>query len=275
MNKQNKCPPVVMVIGGMDPSGGAGLCADIQTLAALGCHAAPVVTALTVQDTSGVKNFQLVEADLIRDQLQAVLDDMKPVVVKTGMLGSRDIVSVVSGMLSQRPGIQIIVDPVLSSNNGERLSEHSLTDAIMELLVPIATLISPNIPETAALAGKELLDSFDIDECAAQIYDASKNCNCLITGTHADSQQVINRYYRNGRKLRQWVFQRLQGEYHGSGCTLASAIAAGIAHGLEIEQALEQAQQFVMNCLEAGFKPGHGQHIPNRLCSETDLVTGT
>lgn len=274
MNKQNICPPVVMVIGGMDPSGGAGLGADIQTLTALGCHAAPVVTAITVQDTSGVKNFQLVEADLIRAQMQAVLDDMKPAVVKTGMLGSRDIVSVVSGMLSQRPDIQIIVDPVLSSNNGESLSEYSLTEAIMELLVPIATLISPNIPEAAALAGKELLDSFDIDECAAVFYDASRDCRCLITGTHADSLQVINRYYRNGRKLRQWTFQRLQGEYHGSGCTLASAIASGIAHGLDMEQALEQAQQFVMDCLEAGFKPGNGQHIPNRLCSKTDLMTG-
>jgi hydroxymethylpyrimidine/phosphomethylpyrimidine kinase len=274
MNKRNSCPPVVMVIGGMDPSGGAGLGADIQTLAALGCHAAPVVTALTVQDTTAVKNFQLVELDLIRAQMQAVLDDMKPSVVKTGMLGSGDIVSVVSSMLSQTSDIQIIVDPVLSSNSGISLSEYSLTKAIIKLLLPIATLICPNIPETVALAGKDLLDTLDIDECAALLYDADSHCDCLITGTHADSDQVINRYYRKGRKLKDWVWQRLQYEYHGSGCTLASAIAAGIAHGLEMEQALEQAQQFVMNCLQDGFKPGNGQHIPHRLCSETDLKTG-
>lgn len=274
MKKRNYCPPVVMVIGGMDPSGGAGLGADIQTLAAMGCHAAPVVTALTVQDTTAVKRFQLVEVDLIRAQMQAVLDDMKPSVVKTGMLGSGDIVTVVSGLLSERPDIKIIVDPVLSSNSGNSLSEYSLTKAVMEFLVPIATLITPNIPEAAALAGKELLDTLDIDECAALLYDADSHCDCLITGTHADSDQVINRYYRNGTKLREWAWQRLQYEYHGSGCTLASAIASGIAHNLEMEQALEQAQQFVMNCLQAGFKPGNGQHIPDRLCPERDLITG-
>lgn len=274
MNKRNACPPVVMVIGGMDPSGGAGLGADIQTLTALGCHAAPVVTALTVQDTTAVKSFQLVEVDLIRAQMQAVLDDMNPAVVKTGMLGSGDVVSAVSGMLSQRPDIQIIVDPVLSSNSGNSLSEHSLNKAIIELLVPIATLICPNIPETAALTGKELLDTLDVDECAALLYVADSHCDCLITGTHADSDQVINRYYRKGRKTREWVLQRLQHEYHGSGCTLASAIASGVAHGLEMEQALEQAQQFVMDCLQHGFKPGNGQHLPRRLCSETDLITG-
>ena len=261
-------PPVVMVIGGMDPSGGAGLCADIQTLTSLGCHAAPVVTALTVQDTSVVKSFELVDVELIRAQMQAVLDDLSPSVIKTGMLGSRDVISVVADVLKKQPEIQLIVDPVMSSNNDDSLSEHSLSSAIKELLIPLATLISPNIPEAAALAGKDPYNPVDTDDCAALLYDSDSRCDCLITGTHAESRQVINRYYQQGGKKKEWCWERLQFEYHGSGCTLTSAIAAGVAHGLKMEQAVDQAQEYVMNCLVSGFKPGQGQHVPYRLCPD-------
>ena len=266
MNRRNPQPPVVMIIGGMDPSGGAGLCADIQTLSAMGCHAAPVTTAITVQDTSAVKYFQLVEPEIIRSQLHSVLDDMDIAVVKTGMLGSREIVAVVSEVLNKRPEIQLIVDPVISSNNNEKLSEDLLCDSLSELLIPVASLISPNIPEAAVLAGKDTKVTIDTDECAAIICSPDSKCECLITGTHAESSQVINRYYRQGRKIREWEWPRLEFDYHGSGCTLASAIAAGIARGLQMEQAVHQAQQFVIDSLKTGFKPGHGQHIPNRLC---------
>ncbi|MDB4521790.1 hydroxymethylpyrimidine/phosphomethylpyrimidine kinase [Gammaproteobacteria bacterium] len=267
MSKRKSQPPVVMAIGGMDPSGGAGLCADIQTLSAMGCHTAPVVTAITVQDTTGVKNFQLVESNQVRSQMEAVLNDMTVSVVKTGMLGNRGIVSVVFDVLSQWPGIQLVIDPVLSSNSDERLSEHSLIGSIIQQLMPIASLICPNVPEAAILAGKKYLDN-DVDECAQALNTPDNECDCLITGTHANSNQVINRYYRKGSKVRDWAWQRLQFEYHGSGCTLASAIAAGLAHGMEMEQAMDQAQQFVFNSLLAGFKPGHGQHIPYRISAD-------
>ena len=259
MNKA--APPVVMVIGGVDPSGGAGLCADIQTLSAMGCHAAPVVTAVTVQDTVEVRSFQPVEAGLVEAQMRAVLDDLSPSVVKTGMLANREIISVVSSLLGEFPEIKAIVDPVMSSNNNESLSEYSLIESLKTLLLPGATIITPNIPEARLLAGKDA----SADDCASLFCDS----DCLITGTHAESSSVINRYYRRGRKLREWVWPRLEFEYHGSGCTLASAIAAGIAHGMEMEQALEQAQLFVINSLRAGFRPGRGQHIPDRLCRDT------
>ena len=271
MNKQKFSPPVVMVVGGMDPSGGAGLCADIQTLAAMGCHAAPVVTALTIQDTAAVENFQLVEADLVQAQMQAVLNDMSISAVKTGMLGNRAIVSVISSVLKGRPDIPLIVDPVISSNKNDSLSEDSLTNSFNEFLLPIASLITPNIPEAALLAGKETSSPVDADECAALLYSQDSRCECLITGTHAETSEVINRYYRNGSMLRQWFWPRLQFEYHGSGCTLASAIAAGIARGLVMEQALDQAQRFVINTLQSGFNPGHGQHLPNRMYDLPEL----
>ena len=261
MRTRQPAPPVVMVIGGMDPSGGAGLCADIQTLSAMGCHAAPVVTAVTVQDTVEVRSFQAVEASLVEEQMRAVLDDLSPSVVKTGMLANREIISVVSSLLGEFPEIKVITDPVMSSNNNESLSECSLTESLKTLLLPVATIITPNIPEARQLAGK----SASADDCATLLSDS----DCLITGTHAESSSVINRYYQRGRKLREWSWPRLEFEYHGSGCTLASAIAAGIAHGLEMELALEQAQQFVINSLRAGFRAGHGQHMPDRLCHNT------
>ncbi len=260
MNDHTSAPPVVMLIGGMDPSGGAGLCADIQTLSAMGCHAAPVVTAVTVQDTQTVSSFQTIEASIVESQMRAVLDDMAPTVVKTGMLAGREIISAVASTLSEYPEIRLIVDPVMSSNFNDSLSEDSLIESIKNLLFPLAALITPNIAEAMQLADRDC----DAEECATVLSD----CNCLITGTHADSSDVINRYYQRGRKIREWTWPRLQYEYHGSGCTLASAIAAGIAHGLEMELALQQAQQFVFNSLQAGFRPGHGQHIPDRLCRD-------
>lgn len=260
MNDNKPAPPVVMVIGGMDPSGGAGLCADIQTLSAMGCHAAPVVTAITVQNTQNVSRFQVVEAGLVESQMRTVLDDMAPAVAKTGMLASSEIISTVASVLADYPEITLIVDPVMSSNFNDSLSEGSLIEPMINLLFPLAALITPNTPEAMQLADRDC----NADECATILSD----CNCLITGTHADSSDVINRYYQQGRKIREWTWPRLKYEYHGSGCTLAAAIAAGTAHGLEMELALEQAQQFVFNSLKAGFRPGHGQHIPDRLCRD-------
>lgn len=258
MRNTNFPPPLVMVIGGMDPSGGAGLCADIQTLSAMGCHAAPIVTAITVQDTQTVSSFRAIEASLVESQMRALLDDLALTVVKTGMLVNKEIISTVATLLAEYPDIRLIVDPVMSSNKDDSLSEGSLTGPLKSLLFPLATVITPNILEATKLAGKDL----GPDECAAILSES----DCLITGTHADTSDVINRYYFQGSKRREWIWPRLKHEYHGSGCTLASAIAAGIAQGLVLEAALEQAQTFVANCLQAGFKPGNGQHIPDRLC---------
>lgn len=264
MSTKTSTPPVVMVIGGMDPSGGAGLCADIQTLSMLGCHAAPVVTAVTVQDTSSVTGYELVEPEVIRAQVQTVLDDIYPVVIKTGMLVNKEVILVLVEALSNYPEISLIVDPVMSSNMNDALSEHSLIKSIKDDLLPLASLLTPNIPEAIALAGMDTMDS--ADTCADVIWKANRNCDCLITGTHAESEQVTNRYYRQGKKSREWRWQRLPHEYHGSGCTLASACAAGLAHGLSMEQAIDQAQQHVMESLSAAFKPGKGQYLPYRLC---------
>ncbi len=124
------------------------------------------------------------------------------------------------------------------------------------------------------MAGMDASDIDDADTCARLIYEKNSSCDCLITGTHAESRQVINRYFRQGKKLKEWAWERLKYEYHGSGCTLASAIAAGVAQGISIEQAVEQAQNYVMKSLINGFKPGKGQHVPYRLCTKQANLAG-
>jgi hydroxymethylpyrimidine/phosphomethylpyrimidine kinase len=256
MEKKNSIP-VVMAVGGLDPSGGAGLVADVQTLTQFGCHAATVMTANTIQDTHSVKSFQPQSAQLVREQLEVVFGDLHPSVVKTGMLVNAEIIDALIAVLQKHPQTMLIVDPVLSSNVGESLSEHSLIYALRERLLPLATLVTPNIPELSTLTGVE-------GDPAAGASKLDKS-DCLVTGTHRNTEAVINAYYKKGRLYREWTWPRLAHEYHGSGCTLASAIAAGIAKGQDPETSIDAAQRYVFNSLQSAFSPGGGQHIPCRL----------
>lgn len=252
--------PVVMAIGGLDPSGGAGLVADVQTLAHFGCHASTVITATTVQDTTGVKSFQPVSAGLVQEQMAVVFDDMRPQVVKTGMLVNAEIVEAVAAVLQKFPDTLLVVDPVLSSNMDESLSEYSLIDAIRNHLLPRATLILPNIPEVKALSKIDAAN----DVCANEL----AMCDCLVTGSHENTPDVINTFYRHGKFEKKWKWPRLEHEFHGSGCTLAAAVAAALAHGKELITAIDIAQQYVYSSLVSAIHPGAGQHIPYRVAAE-------
>jgi hydroxymethylpyrimidine/phosphomethylpyrimidine kinase len=253
MLPEYKQTPVVMVVGGNDPTGGAGLAADIQTLAALACHAAPVVTAITIQDTTRVHDYRAVDADFVARQADAVLTDMQVAVVKTGMLVNASIVNALCDVLEAYPDIQLVVDPVLASNLGDSLSERSLLRAVRERLLRRAVVVTPNTPEAAYLSDSGSSDGSDI-RCAA----------VLSTGTHTATELVENCLYQHGRLTDCWQWPRLSGEFHGSGCTLASAIAAGLARGRSLSEAAEQAQQYVYAVLQQALVAGRGQHIPDR-----------
>lgn len=257
---RRECPPVVLVFGGNDPTGGAGIEADVQTIASLGCHAAPVVTAITVQDTSGVKQFRVVEPALVIAQARAVLEDMPVAAFKTGMLGNIEIMAAVAAIVRDYPDLPLIVDPVLSAGDGRLLSEEPLEEAYRALLMPQTTLITPNSLEARRLAR----DADSLDACAQELL--ATGCEyVLITGTHEPTVHVENRLYGNRRLLEAWAFDRLDGNYHGSGCTLASACAATLAHGLDTLDALAEAQQFTWHALLHGFRAGMGQFLPDRL----------
>jgi hydroxymethylpyrimidine/phosphomethylpyrimidine kinase len=259
-------PPIVLTFAAADPSGGAGLQADILTLSSMGCHALSVVTAVTVQDTVGVEDVLPLEAEWVADQARCVLEDMPVTVFKIGLLGSVEIIAAIAEVVSDYPEVPLVLDPVLSSGRGDELASDDMVVAMRELLVPQTTLITPNSLEARRLAINDGDDNDDpsLEECARRIL--TLGCEyVLITGTHENTMQVVNVLYSQDGVVRSDNWQRLAGAYHGSGCTLASAIAATIANGLPISEAVRDAQEYTWQTLSSGYRPGMGQHVPDRL----------
>jgi len=252
--------PIVLVFSGNDPTGGAGIAADIETLVSLGCRAAPVVTAITVQDTAGVKEFEAVSGALVIAQARAVLEDMPIAAIKLGMVGSIENLSAIATIAQDYPDIPLIVDPVLSSGRGDRLAEDDYEAALRHLIIPQATLLTPNTLEARRLAP----GADSCDACAQELM--SLGCQfVLLTGTHEPTPEVLNRLYGNHRLLETFHWERLGQEYHGSGCTLASACAATFAHGFDPLEAVGEAQDFTYEALRHGTRVGMGQWLPDRL----------
>ncbi|HTS55756.1 MAG TPA: bifunctional hydroxymethylpyrimidine kinase/phosphomethylpyrimidine kinase [Burkholderiales bacterium] len=259
-------PPIVLTFAAADPSGGAGLQADILTLSSMGCHALSVVTAVTVQDTVGVEDVFPLDAEWVADQARCVLEDMPVTVFKIGLLGSVEIIAAIAEVVSDYPEVPLVLDPVLSSGRGDELATDDMVVAMRELLVPQTTLITPNSLEARRLAINDGDDNDDpsLEECARRIL--TLGCEyVLITGTHENTAQVVNVLYSQDGVVRSDNWQRLAGTYHGSGCTLASAIAATIANGLPVSEAVRDAQEYTWQTLSSGYRPGMGQHVPDRL----------
>ncbi len=256
--------PPVLVFAGLDPSGGAGLVADALTLASIGCHPLTVATAITVQDTARVDEVQAVDSDLVDDQARFLLEDMEIAAFKIGLLGSVDNIAVIAGILADYPHIPVILDPVLASGFGDELATDEMASAMRELLIPAATIITPNSIEARRLLDDDESDEWNLDQVAEALRTLGPDY-VLITGTHENTPSVINTLYGRGGQVRSDTWQRLNGSYHGSGCTLASAIAAYIAGGMEMADAVHEAQEYTWKTLAAGFRPGMGQFIPDRM----------
>jgi len=247
-----KSPPMVLAFAASDPTGGAGLQADLLTLAARGCHPLSVVTALTVQDTHGVESLHAVEPSRVAEQARCLLADLQVAAFKLGVLGSAGNAAVIAQVLAAHPRVPVVVDPVLASARGDALSTDGSIIAMQEKIFPLSTVATPNSLEAERLGG----------------VDALLRLGCryvLVTGTHDDSADVVNRLYDSGGLVREDKWRRLPGSYHGSGCTLASALAAALANGLAMPEAARDAQAYTWHALEAGFRPGSGQFIPQRF----------
>jgi len=252
-------PPTVLVFAGNDPSGGAGLCADIQALASMNCHAAPVVTCLTIQDTRNVLESMPLSGAKVRAQAEAVLVDMPIAVCKIGLLGSVDIVEAVALVLLKYPQIPVVLDPVLAAGGGQSLMQGNVCSAIIEQLLPLTQIITPNSQEARTLSQETQLEA-----AANQLMNYGCQYVC-ITGTHEDTPSVVNTLYHQGQRLKSWRWPRLPDSYHGSGCTFASSLAGQLAQGIDILTATEQAQQYTFRSLQRGYRPSQGQALPNRL----------
>ncbi len=259
-------PPLVLSFSATDPSAGAGLQADVLTLAAMGCHPLSVVTAITVQDTLGVDDVLALDADWVADQARQILEDMPVAAFKAGLLGSVETISALAGILADYPDIPFVLDPVLASGRGDELATEEMIDALRELLLPQTYILTPNSLEARRLAADDAEDTEErsLDQCAARLIEQGAQY-VLITGTHENAPEVVNVLYGPDGAERRDHWARLEGSYHGSGCTLASAVSAGLAHGLDVADAVRDAQEFTWAALKAAYRPGMGQFIPDRL----------
>lgn len=272
-------PPLVLVFAASDPSSGAGIQADLLTLSSLGCHPLTALTALTVQDTTGVESIHAIDPELVERQARLLLEDMPVSAFKIGALGSTENIVRIAEIVSDYPSLPLVLDPVLSSGRGDAFSDEEMVCALRELLLPQTTILTPNAPEARRLAEREEDgEEPDIDLCAQRLAELGPPY-ILITGTHENTPQVINSLYSQTSLIRRDYWERLPGSYHGSGCTLASAIAAYLANGAGMEEAVHKAQEYTWNTLSSGFRAGMGQFIPDRLfwtrqseSSETPVV---
>ncbi|MGJ8619521.1 MAG: bifunctional hydroxymethylpyrimidine kinase/phosphomethylpyrimidine kinase [Methylophilaceae bacterium] len=260
-------PPCVMTFSATDPSSGAGLQADVLTLASIGCHPVSVLTGYTVQDTTGVENLMPLDAEWVNDQARTILEDVKVSAFKLGVLGSVENIAVVAEIMADYPEVPLLIDPILTSGRGDEFSNDEMQAAMCELLFPQATLITPNSLEARRLAfydeGDEVKYS-SLEESALRLL-AMGTEYVLITGTHERTTDVVNTLYGTEGLIREYHWERLKGSYHGSGCTLTSAIAACLAHGLTIQEALQEAQEYSWQTLKNAFRPGMGLFIPDRF----------
>jgi hydroxymethylpyrimidine/phosphomethylpyrimidine kinase len=253
---------MVLAFAASDPTGGAGVQADLLTIASLGCHPLSVLTAISAQDTRGVDGFVAVEPEWIARQARVVLADIPVAAFKLGVLGSARNAEAVAAILSEHPRTPMVLDPVLASGRGDPLSDGETIQALRSQLLPRATVLTPNSIEARRLA----LAAPDaaLADCARALIGAG--CKyVLVTGTHESGAEVVNTLYDANGLVREDRWERLPGSYHGSGCTLASALAALLARGLAVADAAREAQAYTWNALAAGFRPGNGQFLPGRF----------
>ena len=266
----------VLVFAGLDPSGGAGIQADSQAIAAMGAHALPIVTTLTVQDNDRVYGITPVDPHIVQQQIEALINKIDIAAIKIGIVGSAAIAELIASCINtlrqNNPQLPVVLDPVLASGHGDDLTREDAIQIIASLR-KLATLITPNTLEAHKLTQK--LTHKQTEQHTSEIQSIEQQADLLmqdsphvlIKGGHAQDENVINRWFSQEQQ-RSWSWPRLQGEFHGSGCTLASAIAAGLAQGWSMETSLDKAQIYTQQALESAFAIAVGQLIPQRTHSE-------
>lgn len=248
-----------MSLSSHDPSGSAGIQADIETTASLGCHCTPIITALCAKDTRDLKDVVPTETGLLIEQTRAILEDMPVKVIKLGMLASVENVEAIYSILSDYPNIPVVLDPVTMECNSELFNASGVISAIRTLLLPLATIATPDLIEAQNLAHQ----ADTIDAGAQEILD-SGCLYLLISGTRRCAEHYESSFYGRGI-VKHFRWPRIRMMSHGCGATLAASIAAYLAHGLRIEDAVEQGQYFTWQALAASRRLGMGRCIPNRM----------
>ena len=249
--------PRVLSIAGSDSGGGAGIQADLKTFAALGCYGMTAITALTAQNTQGVRAIHGVPPKMLQDQIDAVLEDIGADAVKIGMLHSPDIVQTVAEAIDRHALSKVVLDPVMVATSGSRLLEENAANTLMEKLFPLADIITPNIPELEVISGRQIESTDDIIEASKAVYD-KYGCPVLSKGGHFTDTVCVCDYLWDGKQIITFETKRVDNpNSHGTGCTLSSAIASGLAKGQPLEQAVDNGKRYVTACLKAMLDLGH------------------
>lgn len=255
----SKSRPRVLCFSGHDPSGGAGIQADIETLASHQCHASTVITALTEQNSHNAHKIIPQNPEDFLAQVHCLLEDMRFDAIKIGMIASPDIAFAIEKILLTQANIPVVFDPVLAAGGGTHFADDSLQQVLINSILPHTTVLTPNGVEARKLAAQQ-----DLEQSALTLM--RHGCQyVLITGGHEPGANLCNKLYHRQQCIETYTWDRLQGKFHGSGCTLASSIAALLAHGLDVSSAINEAQEYTWNAINAAYLPGTGQQIPNRL----------
>jgi len=279
MNTKNYRYPSVLTIAGFDGSGGAGIQADIKTISALGCYATSALTALPIQNTQGVQAIYPIPDQVVRKQIEAILDDIFPDAIKIGMVHTGELVDTLVNTLAQYPVVPVVFDPVMVATSGDRLIEEKTITTIVDRMFPLATLITPNMDEAALLAEMPVRTLDDMYHAGEKIRKLGGRA-VLLKGGHLDSPCLTSLYFDAAGDVHRFGFDKLEtNNTHGSGCTLSSAIASHIALGDSLLESLHKGQQYVYQAIlhgqDAYIGKGNGplNHFFNpKQLSKYDLV---
>jgi hydroxymethylpyrimidine/phosphomethylpyrimidine kinase len=250
--------PIVLTIAGSDPSGGAGIQADLKAIEANGGYGACAITAITVQNTLGVRRSHVLEPDLVREQMRVVLDDLRVAAVKSGMLGGAPTIEVVADLLRERGPLPYVLDPVVESSNGVRLLDEQAVDALKSRLLPLATVLTANVDDVQALSGREI----EGVDAAARAGGELLETGCaavLVKGGHLRAEAASDVLVTpEGKRVfsHPWIDSP---HTHGTGCVYAAAITTRLALGCSLEKAVSGAKEFVASCIRHGVAPGAGR----------------
>lgn len=260
--------PTVLIIAGSDPSGGAGIQADLKTCTALGVYGMTAITALTAQNTTGVRAVSDVTS-FLDAQLNAVLDDIRPDAVKIGMLPSAESVHIVAETIRRHRLRDIVLDPVMVATSGDTLAPSAAVDAMRAELLPLASVVTPNIAEAEVLSGRRIMSEADVPYAAHAILDAYHPGSVLVKGAHLDTPNVVtdHMYVHGGTHTVAQHPRIVTPNTHGTGCTLSSAIAANLALHFDVPHAVLRAEAWLAGAIAAGarYTMGHGHGPVNHL----------
>lgn len=255
-------PPVILVVAGSDPVAGAGLQADLKAITALGGYAATAVTAITVQDSQRVYQVHPLPARQVVDQMRVCLADLPVDAIKLGMLATRETLLAVAEVLRDWPRIPVVADPVLAGTQGGTLLESTGHHPFLEVLLPLLTLLTPNLPEAEILTGLTLRSLAERERAARHLAQGTRAA-ILIKGGHGQGEQLTDLLWHNGC-VRLFTHTRLPGPgFHGTGCTLASAIAVALAQGKEMAEAVEAGIAYMRRAMATSLSLGKGQNLFN------------